>query len=76
VLVETSVAPSVQLTNEYPELGVAVTVTEVPELNVPPPLTIPPATGLAVTPTVKSCPWIFKRAENNIKAMARNFLIM
>ena len=30
--------------------GVAMTVAEAPELNVPPPLTVPPATGLAVTP--------------------------
>jgi predicted cobalt transporter CbtA len=36
----------------YPELAVAVIVTLDPEVYVPPPLTVPPAVGLAARDTV------------------------
>ena len=45
VLVETCVPFSVQFTNWYPVAGMAVTVAEDPELNVPPPLVLPPDVG-------------------------------
>jgi hypothetical protein len=44
----------VQLTKLKPLLAVAVTVTELPAANVPPPLTVPSALGEALTATV-SC---------------------
>ena len=42
----------VQLTKLKPLLAVAVTVTELPAANVPPPLTVPSALGEALTATV------------------------
>ena len=45
----TIVPPSVQFANVNPVLAVAVTVTDVPETNVPPPVTVPPAAGFALT---------------------------
>ena len=40
------------MTNEYPAAGVAVTVIDVPEVNIPPPVTLPPAGGNAERPMV------------------------
>jgi hypothetical protein len=42
----TAVPPSVQFTNVYPVLAVAVTVHTVPQSFVPPPLVDPPPGGL------------------------------
>ena len=41
-----------QRSSTYPALGVAVTVTFVPESYVPPPLTLPPPDGEAVAVSV------------------------
>ena len=41
------VAPvSAQFLKRYPEFGVAVTVTESPHLNVPPPVVVPPQVAI------------------------------
>jgi hypothetical protein len=40
-------------------LGVAVTVCELPDANVPPPLTLPSALGEALTTIVYRCPLLF-----------------
>jgi len=48
----------------YPEFGVAVTVTEEPELNVPPPLVVPPAAGFDDSVTVYVVPGEEKFATN------------
>ena len=46
---ETGVPFSVQFTNVYGAVGVAVTVTELFAATVPPPLTVPPLDGFAET---------------------------
>jgi hypothetical protein len=43
---------SVQFVNVYPAFAVAVTVTEEPELNGPPPLVVPPTAGFDDNVTV------------------------
>ena len=47
-----TVAPSVQFVNVYPVFGVAFTVTEEHELNVPPPVVVPPSDGFDINVTV------------------------
>jgi hypothetical protein len=46
--VDTITPPSVQLTKEYPLLGLATIVTRLPASLLPPPLVVPPVTGLEV----------------------------
>jgi hypothetical protein len=48
----TTLPLAVQLTKLKPLLGVAVTVSELPAANVPPPLTVPSALGEALTAIV------------------------
>ena len=55
---------SVHLINAYPVLGVAVTVIEDPELNIPPPLVVPPAEGFDDNDTVSFTAAAVKLATN------------
>ncbi len=50
--VETMFAPSFQFVKVYPTAGTALTVTEVPELNEPAPVVVPPSKGFEDNATV------------------------
>ncbi len=50
-LVDPDASP-LQFVNIYPLAGLAVSVAELPELYVPPPVTLPPPEGLELTDTV------------------------
>jgi hypothetical protein len=67
-LVETAVPPSVQLVNVKPVAGVATTVTDAPELNVPPPLVVPPLTGFELVVIVNVTGAVIVTGDGNVIA--------
>jgi len=58
-------APSVQFVKVYPTAGTALTVTEAPELNEPPPPVVPPNNGLDESATVNCAIIAVKFATNS-----------
>ena len=63
-LVETIFTPSDQFLNVYPTEGIALTVTDAPELNLPAPFVVPPSCGLDDSATVNCAVTAVKLATN------------
>ena len=57
---------SVQFVKEYPLLGLAVTVQELPLAKLPPPLVVPPLVGLDEVDTVY---WIWAKLATRVRLL-------